>query len=73
MVVESKVANYLKNERRDLKQNHIAEQIGIKQSRFSAIMNGRAEMKADELMRLCFFLKVSPEMFIGESKKLNRR
>lgn len=73
MVVESIVADYLKNERRELKQIHVAEQIGIKQSRFSAIMNGKAEMKADELMRLCFFLKVSPEIFISEPKKMNRR
>lgn len=69
MVVEAKIAEYLRNERGELKQGRVAEQIGVTQPRFSQIMNGHAELKADELMRLCFFLNVSPEKFICKAKK----
>lgn len=69
MVVESNIAEYLRHERGELKQRCVAEQIGVRQSRFSQIMNGHAEMKADEFMKLCFFLNVSPELFIKAPKK----
>ncbi len=69
MIVESIIADYLKTERKELKQIYIAEAVGIKQSRFSSIMNGHASMKVDELLRLCKFLKVSPETFIKVPKK----
>ncbi len=69
MIVESNIAKYLRQERKELKQRCVAEQIGIKQARFSQMMNGHAEMKADEFMKLCFFLNVSPEVFIKAHKK----
>jgi DNA-binding Xre family transcriptional regulator len=75
LIVEAKVADYINKDCKQLKQIYIAEAVGIKKSRFSAIMNGHAEMKVDELLRLCKFLNVAPSEFIQVKvkRKQNRR
>ena len=64
MVVEARIADYLRSDRKELKECKIAEKIGITQARFSAIMNGKAQMKLDEFMRLCILLNADPDIFI---------
>lgn len=69
MVVEARISDYLRTERKELKEYVVAEIIGITQSRFSAIMNGKASMKLDEFMRLCKFLNEEPNKFIRYEEK----
>ena len=70
MIVEARISDYLHTERKELKEYVIAENIGVTQSRFSAIMNGKAQMKVDELMKLCKFLNESPGKFINYQEKI---
>lgn len=72
MVVQARVADYLKNERCELKLTAIAEKAGIKQPRFSALINCKSEMRADELMKICDVLEVSSDRFIRPRCKLNK-
>lgn len=69
MVVEARISNYLRTERKELKECKLAEKIGIKQARFSSIMNGKSPMKLDEFMRLCILLDVDPDTFIKYKQK----
>lgn len=69
MVVQARLRDYLKNERKELKVTALAEKAGIKQSRFSAIINCHSEMRADELMSICYALNVSPDTFIKPKRK----
>jgi len=69
LVVEGRLANYLRNERKELKLSAVAEQAGISQSRFSMIINCHQDMRVDELQRVCEVLGVSPEMFIKPKTK----
>lgn len=69
MIVQTRVAEYLKNERKELKQGALAERAGITRYRLSTIINCHSEMKADELMQLCNALGVSSDKFIKPRKK----
>ena len=54
-------------EDRDLTQRQVAEVINKSQQGYSHIEDGRAELKIDELIRLCKFYGVSADYFIGIS------
>lgn len=69
MIVEARISDYLRKVHPEYKECKIAEKIGVKQSRFSFILNGKAEMKLDEFMRLCVLLNTDPNEFIGFKKK----
>ena len=56
-------------EDRDLPQREIAKIINKSQQGYSHIEEGRAELKIDELIKLCKFYKVSSDYFIGISDK----
>ena len=52
-------------EDRDLTQRQVAEVINKSQQGYSHIEDGRAELKIDDLIRLCKFYGVSADYFIG--------
>lgn len=54
-------------EDRDLTQKEVARVIQKSQQGYSHIEEGRAELKIDDLIKLCQFYGVSADYFIGIS------
>ena len=52
-------------EDKDLTQREVAKVINKSQQGYSHIEDGRAELKIDDLIKLCKFYKVSADYFIG--------
>ena len=52
-------------EDRDLTQKEVAKVINKSQQGYSHIEEGRAELKIDDLIKLCEFYSVSADYFIG--------
>ena len=52
-------------EDRDLTQREVAAVINKSQQGYSHIEDGRAELKIDDLIKLCLFYGVSADYFIG--------
>ena len=52
-------------EDRDLKQREVAAIINKSQQGYSHIEDGRAELKIDDMIKLCKFYGVSADYFIG--------
>ena len=52
-------------EDRDLKQKEVAKVINKSQQGYSHIEEGRAELKIDDLIKLCRFYGVSADYMIG--------
>ena len=48
---------------RGVKQITVAEAIGMKKTAFNAIVNGRATLRVETLVKVCAFLGVSPAIF----------
>ena len=59
-------------EDRDLKQREVAAVINKSQQGYSHIEDGRAELKIDDLIKLCKFYGVSADYFIGETDNPKR-
>ena len=55
-------------EDRDLPQRVVAQVINKSQQGYSHIEDGRAELKIDDLIKLCQFYGVSADYFIGLSE-----
>ena len=55
-------------EDRDLTQREVAEVINKSQQGYSHIEDGRAELKIEDLIKLCKFYGVSADYFIGMSE-----
>ena len=53
----------------DLTQHEVAQIINKSQQGYSHIEDGRAELKIDDLIKLCKFYKVSADYFIGITDK----
>ena len=53
----------------DLTQREVAKVINKSQQGYSHIEEGRAELKIDDLIKLCKFYKVSADYFVGMSEK----
>lgn len=53
----------------DLTQKQIGAIINKSQQGYSHIEDGRAELKIDDLIKLCKFYNVSADYFIGLSEK----
>lgn len=53
----------------DLTQKAVGAIINKSQQGYSHIEDGRAELKIDDLIKLCDFYKVSADYFIGRSDK----
>lgn len=49
----------------DLTQKEVGKLINKSQQGYSHIEDGRAELKIDDLIKLCRFYKVSADYFIG--------
>lgn len=58
-------------EDRNLTQKQLGEVINKSQQGYSHIEEGRAELKIDDLVRLCRFYGVSADYLIGLSEKEN--
>lgn len=56
-------------EDRDLTQREVAIVINKSQQGYSHIEDGRAELKIEDLIKLCRFYGVSADYFIGISEK----
>ena len=54
-------------EDRDLTQKEVGQIINKSQQGYSHIEDGRAELKIDDLIKLCRFYGVSADYFIGLS------
>ena len=61
----------LKNlrEDRDLKQREVAKVINKSQQGYSHIEEGRAELKIDDLIKLCRFYGVTADYLIGMTEE----
>ena len=55
-------------EDRDLTQAQVAKIINKSQQGYSHIEEGRAELKIEDLIKLCKFYEVSADFFIGISE-----
>lgn len=53
----------------DLTQSEVAKIINKSQQGYNHIEIGRAELKIDDLIKLCDFYKVSADYFIGRNEK----
>lgn len=53
----------------DLTQQQVAKIINKSQQGYNHIETGRAELKIDDLIKLCDFYKVSADYFIGRKNK----
>ncbi len=62
MKVYEKVRVYIKEQ--GLKQVSVAQKAGIPKLTFSAILNGKKTLYADDFRAICLALEVSPETFI---------
>lgn len=60
--VYQKVRDYI--DKKGIKQVTVAQKAGISTATFSAIMNGKRTLYADDLRAICIALDVSPETFI---------
>ena len=56
-------------EDRDLTQREVGEIINKSQQGYSHIEEGRAELKIEDLIKLCKFYGVSADYFIGLTEK----
>ena len=56
-------------EDRDLTQKEVANIINKSQQGYSHIEDGRAELKIDDLIKLCQFYGVTADYFIGLTDK----
>ena len=56
-------------EDRDLTQREVAAVINKSQQGYSHIEEGRAELKIDDMIKLCLFYGVSADYFVGMSDK----
>lgn len=53
----------------DLTQKEVGKIINKSQQGYSHIEDGRAEMKIDDLIKLCDFYNVTADYFIGRTDK----
>lgn len=53
----------------DLTQSQVAKVINKSQQGYNHIEIGRAELKIDDLIKLCNFYKVTADYFIGRKEK----
>ena len=56
-------------EDKDLTQQQVAKIINKSQQGYNHIETGRAELKIDDLIKLCDFYNVSADYFIGRKDK----
>lgn len=68
MLVYQKVKAYLIEY--GIKQNTVARKCNMSTSTFSAMMNGKRKMYAEDLRAICYALNVSPEVFIDYQAKV---
>lgn len=69
MRVFEKVRAYLAEN--NIEPLSVAEKIGVSESTFYDILEGREILYADDLREICYVLNVSPEEFITISKGEN--
>ena len=73
-IKEVSVLNYRERMRQlrednDLTQTQVGEILNKSQQGYNHIETGRAELKIDDLIKLCDFYKVTADYFIGRKEK----
>lgn len=66
-MIYKKICAYIS--KKGLSPTAVAAKAGISSSSFSAMMNGKKTIYADDLRAICLALNVSPEVFINYSDK----
>jgi len=66
MEVYKRIKSYINDT--GLKQGKVAEKAGYDVKKFSAMMNGKRKIYAEDLAKICSALEVSPEKFIPYKK-----
>jgi len=74
MILRSEYMNYRERMRglredNDLTQMQVAKIINKSQQGYNHIETGRAELKIEDLIKLCDFYNVSADFFIGRKNK----
>lgn len=59
-------------EDRDLTQSELGKLLNKSQQGYNHIEMGRAELKIEDLIKLCDFYNVSADYFIGRSENIGR-
>lgn len=62
MCVYEKIRAYI--DEKGLEHATIAQKAGIPETTFTAIMNGKQPLYADDLRSICIAMNVSPELFV---------
>ena len=63
MVVQARLAEYI--EQNGIMRKHIAEKCGMTKTKISEILNGKRELKADDLEKICNAINADPNKFIN--------
>lgn len=50
---------------KSLQQKEVAEALGISQQQYSLIETGKRELHIDQLIKLCYFYKISADYILG--------
>lgn len=61
-MVREKIAQYIKNN--GIKQNYVANGIGLPPQAISALVRGERELDVEEYIRICDLFKVSYDYFM---------
>jgi len=67
MVVQARLAEYI--EQNGIMRKFIANKCGMTSSKISEILNGKRELKADDLEKICNAINVNPNKFINVQTK----
>lgn len=63
MVVQARLAEYVENN--GIMKTFIAQKTGMTNCKISEILNGKRELKADDLEKICNAIKADPNKFIN--------
>lgn len=63
MVVQARLAEYI--ERKGIMKKFIAQKTGMTKCKISDILNGKRELKADDLEKICNAINADPNKFIN--------
>lgn len=66
MSIEQAIAKVI--DERGIKIKTVSERTGVRYSLLQPSLKGRRELRADELLRVCFFLRVDPLQLLKEGQ-----
>lgn len=68
MTINAKISDYIKS--RGIRQNFLAQKLGLDDAKASAMLNGKRKLTASEFLTFCEAFDVDPKAFYerGESR-----